>query len=1852
MSTKRRLKFKLLALMLVFAMVLAQTNGVSAEGLAELVNGSETEAETSPAAEPSDENLVTEAPSEEPAKPAEEAQEAELPVSDAVKPADPAPAEAPADPAPVEEPAQAEVPAEDPAEENAEAAQPAEDAEAPAEDPADPAEAEEPAEEPAEENAEAAEPAEDAEAPAEEAADPEQAEAPAADPAEENAEAAEPAEDAEAPAEEVTDPEQTEEPAEEPSEENTEAAEPAEEVTDPEQTEEPAEEVNPSEEEPVSEVKEGMKVNVSANWDDKNNVDGIRPDHIEVRLLTGEVPTEGVEPLILNAANGWTGYWEGIPQYDGGQEIVYRVAVVGPGVMAGRDGLGTYLSKFFGTAAGGFTIVNEHLGPSYYVPAVGNIARIPAKAAPQAVVRSAGDVPAHDKVLTVNDDGTYTIALNVTGDSEKQIQKVNVIVIVDRSNSMNSDSGTGAYVSSTQNGTNMYGLVDGEYVQLTRTDNGYWANPRYTYTVTSTGESYTGQRYQYDATASRMEATRAAVDGLASTLLSYNGKDGNPDDTVEMALVSFATAARTDVAKTTSATEFTDAVNAITPPGGNAGGTNWELALRQADSINFGDNNQTYVIFFSDGAPTFYGTGPSGSGAEQEPNMANSYNASTDEAAALATKVGVNNFFTIFAYGSNAGRTYMTNLTTAAGAPAANNYSAESTAELNDAFAAILESIEMAGIGAVSMEDGTTSSVTTTSGEVSNLLTVDTSSYKYYRAGGNYSTTANGGLGEEWTDAPTATFTNGAVKWDLTSEGVLENGVTYTVTFDCWPSQTTLDIVADIKNDPSSYDSLDDNIKKYIDENGNLKTNTTASLSYTDTRTGKSDSQEYVNPDPVATSAIEQLAVSKEWENELDGQKAEPITLTVTRDGSPQYTMTLGNLSDPEDETSPRVWTDNIFISIGILRHSDAGTYTDSADLKFEVLEAGHDFTFEEPSDLGYYWELQVPTVRPMLVDGTMTMLILKDATYTNPDGAREYTIDGKTYYVGDTGEASLTAINHRRSRLNITKVVDGEDADPTQTFPFTINVVDSKASEGSADNLNSDYWVWFSVWNGGYVDCLVSGAEKEITDDPEKMIDDTGWTGYYYAPSGTNIVLNLKKGDNLRFLNLPSDSTYTITEGTLPDNYAFVSSELTTGEDSTFSGDQTTTGKIESVQTDYTVTYTNTYGLTDVEITKVWEDSNNQDGKRPSADAFKALLTLKADGTDVTSANASKLTVTVDPEDENKYIVKWTGLDRYADGKEIKYTVEEAEIDGYTTEGSPAEDHGTITNKHEPEVTSVTVVKIWDDSDDIGEIRPDSIQVQLTAGGEASGDPVTLNESNKWTYTWENLPKYADGEEIVYSADETAVPTGYTEDELDVETAEDGTTTITITNIYTPTPTTVSFPVKKVLSVPEGLTGPATWSYTIDVAANGSAPEATTMTGTVSNTTDTVTFGPFEFTAPGTYTYTVTETGTVDGVKNDDAATTGKTVTITVSDNGKGELVATVSSTTASPLTFTNTYSAKPITASFPVKKVVESETAGTAPGAWSYDFKLTDSDNNEIETVTISGTGNTNGTKTYKELTFTAPGTYTYTVTESGTAGSENKGIQNGTTTGTITVKVADKGDGTLEVTEVSSTTENPLTFVNTYKVGTANITLGASKTLTVNSGDNAPDVTGQYTFVLMDEEGNPIEGEGFSVKNPDGNGTAVNFAALTYNAPGKYTYIVSENGSVLGVKNGTTSYTVEVTVSDKGDGTLEAKVTGGSQITAFENFYEVEPITASFPVKKVLSVPEGLTGPATWSYTINVAAGEGAPTVETMSGTVSNTTPTITFGEFEFTAPGTYTYTVTETGTIAGVTNDSAATTGKTV
>jgi hypothetical protein len=123
---------------------------------------------------------------------------------------------------------------------------------------------------------------------------------------------------------------------------------------------------------------------------------------------------------------------------------------------------------------------------------------------------------------------------------------------------------------------------------------------------------------------------------------------------------------------------------------------------------------------------------------------------------------------------------------------------------------------------------------------------------------------------------------------------------------------------------------------------------------------------------------------------------------------------------------------------------------------------------------------------------------------------------------------------------------------------------------------------------------------------------------------------------------------------------------------------------------------------------------------------------------------------------------VSWNHLPKYENDEEISYTVTEEAVDGYKTVVTGCAETGfVVTNTHTPEKINVTVVKKWADKSDQDGIRPDSIQIQLLADGEACGSPVRLSKSNNWSCEWTDLDKNKDGTAINYMVKEAEV-SGY----------------------------------------------------------------------------------------------------------------------------------------------------------------------------------------------------------------------------------------------------------------------------------------------------------------------------------------------------------------------------------------------------------------------------------------------------------------------------------------------------------
>ena len=206
---------------------------------------------------------------------------------------------------------------------------------------------------------------------------------------------------------------------------------------------------------------------------------------------------------------------------------------------------------------------------------------------------------------------------------------------------------------------------------------------------------------------------------------------------------------------------------------------------------------------------------------------------------------------------------------------------------------------------------------------------------------------------------------------------------------------------------------------------------------------------------------------------------------------------------------------------------------------------------------------------------------------------------------------------------------------------------------------------------------------------------------------------------------------------------------------------------------------FTNKYtpAKTAVPVKKVWNDANNQDGKRPSSITVKLL----ADGQDT----GETLTL----NEANGWAGSFTNLDADKGGTPIKYTVVEVTVTGYTSDVTGDAASGfTITNSYSPETVDVKATKNWDDANNQDGKRPESVTVQLYKSVDGSkpaaveSKKLTLTakdktDDNTWVASFTNLPQYKAGKEITYSIEEVDVPAGY----------EASVTGQVVTNTHTP---------------------------------------------------------------------------------------------------------------------------------------------------------------------------------------------------------------------------------------------------------------------------------------------------------------------------------------------------------------------------------------------------------------------------------------------------------------------------------
>ena len=375
------------------------------------------------------------------------------------------------------------------------------------------------------------------------------------------------------------------------------------------------------------------------------------------------------------------------------------------------------------------------------------------------------DAPAHSKKLIDNGDGTYTLSLSVTGKADTSVThdvtKSNVILLIDISNSMTAST------------------------------------PGYT---------------------SRLAAEKEALtktDGIIDKLLANNTSDVT--DALELYGISFGQKGAVAWDWSTDGTTIKNTINGLTP---GQSGTNWEealiLAKQAADAKHAAEpDDNTFVILLTDGEPTTHQNDYSVS-----TNYTQEWGYASDDARAIVTAGYA--FYGIFTFGSGNSSDFLSSLVNYAYTGTGDSdsslspqyagyfYDATDTSALIEALETIVNDITSSiGYTNIEITDGLTdlTSSVKVDGKISNLT--------YTRSGGNY------GDGEIWAEAPEATTTNGTVDWNLHNT-ILEDGVTYTVSFLVWPSQEAYDLVAELNNGKVSYDSLSPSQKSSIINNNGV----------------------------------------------------------------------------------------------------------------------------------------------------------------------------------------------------------------------------------------------------------------------------------------------------------------------------------------------------------------------------------------------------------------------------------------------------------------------------------------------------------------------------------------------------------------------------------------------------------------------------------------------------------------------------------------------------------------------------------------------------------------------------------------------------------------------------------------------------------------------------------------------------------------------------------------------------------------------------------------------------------------------------------------------------------------------
>lgn len=443
-----------------------------------------------------------------------------------------------------------------------------------------------------------------------------------------------------------------------------------------------------------------------------------------------------------------------------------------------------------------------------------------------------------------------------------------------------------------------------------------------------------------------------------------------------------------------------------------------------------------------------------------------------------------------------------------------------------------------------------------------------------------------------------------------------------------------------------------------------------------------------------------------------------------------------------------------------------------------------------------------------------------------------------------------------RPSSVTVKLLADGQDTGKT----LELNAANGWA--GSFKDLDADKGgtpIQYTV-----VEVTVAGYTSEITGDAASGFTITN----SYLPETVDVKAT-KNWDDAN--NQDGKRPTKITINLLADGQKHDSKEVQAAADGTWTVEFTKLAKYkagkeikytvteeavaeyESTITDFTITNKYAPKEIDYKVTKVWNDANNQDGKRP--ESVTVQLYKKVGNADPVAVEGKKLTLTAkEKTDDNTWVASFTNLPQYEAGKEITYSIKEVDVPaGYEASVTGQ----VVTNTHNPDTVILSGTKVWKDNNNQDGKRTRSVKVQILKNDKEVVQEIEVSEATGWKFESKKLPKYENGKEIKYTVKETAM----TEYKATITTDKDGK--YTITNEHTPEKTAVKG--HKIWKDEENKDGIRPASITVKLLADG---KETGQTATVSETSGWT----YEFTGLDRYqegkeiAYTVEEVNVPDG--------------------------------------------------------------------------------------------------------------------------------------------------------------------------------------------------------------------------------------------------------------------------------------------------------------------------------------------------------------------------------------------------